>query len=112
MSENREPRPFQRKTSCKHPFPQFGSNTSRGRSADNMMRQNYMSPYYSETPVHTPETPPQLSLNISNALFDPNLSSPPNEFIQKLKLRMDVYFEPAVSLSDRDLYKFATFVTK
>ena len=35
---------------------------------------------------------PQKRLQTSNALFDPNLSSPPNEFIQNLKLRMDVYF--------------------
>ena len=39
---------------------------------------------------------PQKRLQTSSALFDPNLSSPPNEFIQKLKLRMDVYFDQEV----------------
>jgi hypothetical protein len=43
---------------------------------------------------------PQKRLQTSSALFDPNLSSPPNEFIQKLKLRMDVYFDQEVLTPD------------
>jgi hypothetical protein len=32
----------------------------------------------------------------TGSVFDPNLSSPPNEFIQKLKLRMDIYYDAPV----------------
>ena len=37
-------------------------------------------------------------LQNSNAIFDPNNSSPSNEFIQNLKLRMSVYYEQDVSI--------------
>lgn len=33
-------------------------------------------------------------------MFDPNLSSPPNEFISKLRLRMDVYFAKKSALAE------------
>ena len=44
----------------------------------------------------------------TGSVFDPTLSSPPNEFIQKLKLRMDVYYDVPVM----PIYKSATLETK
>ena len=44
----------------------------------------------------------------TGSFFDPTLSSPPNEFIQKLKLRMDVYYDVPVMPA----YKSVTLETK
>ena len=43
-----------------------------------------------------PSSPVKLTQKIQSSceLFDPNLASPPNEFIQNLQLRMNVYFHP------------------
>ena len=45
----------------------------------------------------------------TGSFFDPTLSSPPNEFIQKLKLRMDVYYDVPVTPA---AYKSVTLETK
>jgi len=45
----------------------------------------------------------------TGSFFDPTLSSPPNEFIQKLKLRMDVYYDAPVTPA---AYKPITLETK
>ena len=46
-------------------------------------------------PISRFESIPSLRrtrLQTSNGMFDPNNSSPANEFMQTLKLRMDVYY--------------------
>lgn len=45
-----------------------------------------------------PTSPTKIAQKVQNAsaLFDPNLASPPNEFMQNLALRMNIYFEPDV----------------
>jgi hypothetical protein len=45
------------------------------------------------------------SVQTASDIFDPTLSSPPNEFIQNLRLRMDVYFEKPHSMAERGVCK-------
>ena len=45
------------------------------------------------------------SVQAASDIFDPTLSSPPNEFIQNLRLRMDVYFEKPHSMAERGVCK-------
>ena len=49
--------------------------------------------------VNSPKFTEEYSRRLLHAgsVFDPTLSSPPNEFIQKLKLRMDVYYDVPVT---------------
>ena len=45
-----------------------------------------------QIPINNETEKTHTLVQTASDMFDPTLSSPPNEFISKLRLRMDVYF--------------------
>ena len=45
-----------------------------------------------QIPINNATEKTNTLVQTASEMFDPNLSSPPNEFISNLRLRMDVYF--------------------
>jgi hypothetical protein len=52
-----------------------------------------------QIPIHNATEKTNALVQTASDMFDPNLSSPPNEFISNLQLRMDVYFARTASSS-------------
>lgn len=53
-----------------------------------------------QIPIHNATEKTNALVQTASDMFDPNLSSPPNEFISNLQLRMDVYFAKKSALAE------------